>query len=89
MTPSADASLTPPSLQRPSTWRIVLAAILDFLTAFIGFGSLIAQITGDLHSNGFHLEGLPALVLFALVVLYFVVGRRVGGPIWRRVLRAR
>jgi uncharacterized RDD family membrane protein YckC len=80
----------PPPFPRPiSTWRRVLAAILDFLTAFIGFGSLIAKTTGDLTSTGFHLEGLPALFLFALVILYFVVGRRLGGPIWRRVLRAR
>lgn len=83
----------PPTVRRsvaaPSMWRRGLAGILDFLTAFIGFGSLIAQTTGDLTSTGFQLEGLPAAFLFALVILYVVVGRRLGGPIWRRVLRAR
>lgn len=83
----------PPTLARtdapPSMWRRGLAGILDVLTAFIGFGSLIAHTTGDLTSTGFHLEGLPAAVLLALVILYFVVGSRLGGPIWRRVLRAR
>lgn len=82
--PPVERSVAPPSM-----WRRVLAGILDFLTAFVGFGSLIALATGDLTSTGFQLEGLPAAFLFALVILYFVVGRRVGGPIWRRVLRAR
>lgn len=88
---SVPQDLPPPgrSLSRPAMWRRVLAGILDFFSAFIGFGSLIAYATGDLTSTGFQLDGLPALALFALVILYFVVGRRLGGPIWRRVLKAR
>ena len=70
-------------------WRRVLAAILDFLTAFVGFGALIAALTGDLTSTGFQLQGVPALIAIVLVISYFVVGRRLGGPIWRRLLRAR
>lgn len=73
----------------PPMWRRVLAAILDFLTAFLGFGGLIAALTGKLTSTGFQLEGVPALSAIALVIAYFVVGRRLGGPIWRRLLRAR
>jgi uncharacterized membrane protein YoaK (UPF0700 family) len=72
-----------------SMWRRVLAGILDFFTAFVGIGVLIAALTGDLTSNGFQLEGVPALIAIVLMIAYFVVGRRVGGPIWRRVLRAR
>ena len=72
-----------------SMWRRVLAGILDFFTAFVGIGFLIAALTGDLTSHGFRLEGVPALIMFVLVILYFVVGRRLGGPIWRRLLRAR
>jgi len=72
----------------PAMWRRVLAAILDFLTAFLGFGGLIAALTGNLTSTGFQLQGVPALILFGLVIAYFVVGRRLNGPIWRRLLRA-
>jgi hypothetical protein len=73
----------------PAMWRRVLAAILDFFTAFFGFGLLIAALTGNLTSNGFQLEGVPALIAIVLMISYFVVGRRLGGPIWRRLLRAR
>ena len=76
-------------MNTPPMWRRVLAAILDFFTAFVGFGALIAALTGDLTSTGFQLQGVPALIAIALVVVYFVVGRRLGGPIWRRLLRAR
>lgn len=73
----------------PAMWRRVLAAILDFFTAFFGMGMLIASLTGNLTGNGFQLEGVPALIAIVLMISYFVVGRRLGGPIWRRLLRAR
>jgi hypothetical protein len=72
-----------------ATWRKVLAAILDFLTIFFVGGYVIGKFTGNLTDDGFKLEGLPALVLFALVIVYFVVGRKyLGGTIWQRILRA-
>ena len=72
-----------------STWRKVLAGILDFLTVFFVGGFVIGKLTGNLTDDGFKLEGLPALVLFALVIVYFVVGRKyLGGTIWQRILRA-
>jgi len=71
------------------TWRIVLAAILDFLTVFFVGGYVIALITGDTTEGGFSLNGLPAVVLFAVIILYFVLARRVGGTLWQRILRAR
>ena len=75
--------------QGPSTWRIVLAAILDFLTAFFVFGYLVASIFGGKTEEGFNLQGGPALLMFALVISYFVIGNRfLGGTIWKRILRA-
>lgn len=74
---------------RVSIWRIVLAAILDFLTAFFVLGFVIGAIFGGATSTGFTLEGWSALLLFALIVAYFVVfNRYLGGTIWKRVLGA-
>ncbi len=73
-----------------ATWRKVLAAILDFITAFALFGYLVARVTGNTTESGFNLEGTPALVMFGLVIAYFIVGRRyLGGTIWQRILKAR
>jgi DMSO reductase anchor subunit len=72
-----------------ATWRTVLAGIFDFFTVFFVGGYLIGKLTGNLTDDGFKLEGLPALLLFALIAVYFVVGRKyLGGTIWQRVLRA-
>lgn len=75
---------------QPATWRIVLAAILDFLTAFFIFGYIIASILGGKTEDGFQLNGLPALLLFVLIVAYFILFNRfLGGTLWKRILRAR
>ena len=72
-----------------ATWRKVLAGILDFLTIFFVGGYAIGKLTGNTTDDGFKLEGLPALLLFALIAVYFVVGRKyLGGTVWQRVLRA-
>lgn len=71
-----------------ATWRKVVAAVLDFFTAFFVLGYLVGMATGGTTEDGFKLEGWPALVLFALVAVYFVVGRRTGGTLWQRVLGA-
>ena len=73
----------------PATWRIVLAAILDFFTAFAVFGYLVARFTGNLTESGFSLNGGPAWALFALIALYFVAGHYLGGTLWQRILKAR
>lgn len=71
-------------------WRIILAAILDFITAFVVFGYLVAKATGKVTANGFQLSGLPALVSFALIVAYFWIGRKyLRGTLWQRILKAR
>lgn len=70
-----------------ATWRKVLAAILDFLTIFFAGGYAIGRITGNMTADGFKLEGMPALILFAAIIVYFVVGTRyLGGTIWQRIL---
>ncbi|QCI97818.1 hypothetical protein [Agrobacterium larrymoorei] len=76
--------------KQPATWRIVLAAILDFFTAFWVFGFLVAALFGGRTESGFELNGLPALLCFALIVGYFVVFNKFfGGTIWKRLLKAR
>ena len=79
---------TKPSLV--AHWRIILAAILDFFTAFIVLGFVIATIFGGRTEGGFHLSGLPVLLLFALIVVYFWAGKRYfGGTVWKRILGVR
>ncbi|WP_322989605.1 hypothetical protein [Hoeflea sp.] len=80
-----------PSQQAPvSRWRIILAAVLDFFTAFFVIGYLVGTVTGETSSAGFQLNGMSALVAFALIVAYFwLCGKYLGGTIWRRILKAR
>jgi len=73
-------------VQPVAIWKRVVATILDGFTAFFGFGMLIAVFTGDTTETGFKLDGAPALLLFALVVAYFYVGRKhLGGTLWDRI----
>jgi TPR repeat protein len=69
-------------------WRKVLAAILDFLTVFFVGGFAVGYITGGMTpEGGFSLSGGPALVLFAVIAVYFVVFTKyLGGTLWQRVL---
>lgn len=70
--------------------RVVLAAILDFITTFVVFGYLVARFTGGLTDNGFNLTGWPALLMFVLIIAYFVIFNKfLGGTIWRWILGAR
>ncbi len=69
------------------TWKHVLAFLCDLILAFLGFGGLVAALTGGWTSEGFHLEGAPALVDFVLIVAYFVVGNRLGGTVFKRIFK--
>jgi uncharacterized RDD family membrane protein YckC len=80
----ATSPVSPPAV---ASWRIVLAAILDFLTAFVVLVLIVAKATGNTTDAGFELNGWPALLLFALIVAYFVIGNRAGGTLWKRILR--
>lgn len=73
-----------------ATWRKVVAAILDFIFVFFVGGYLIGWATGGLTEEGFSLNGGPAIVLFGIVILYFVLLTRfAGGTIFQRLLKAR
>lgn len=73
-----------------ATWRKVVAAILDFVFVFAIGGYVIGSLTGGLTEGGFSLEGGPAFILFAIIILYFVVFTRfLGGTMWQRLLGAR
>jgi hypothetical protein len=74
-------------IQPAPVWKRVLAVILDFLTVFFVVGWIIGWATGNATTTGFSLNGAPALVLFALIAVYFFVGRRfAGGTLWDRIL---
>jgi hypothetical protein len=74
--------------ERAATWKRVTASILDFFTAFFLGGYLIGWATGGITAEGFNLTGGPALILFAVIVLYFYLGRRwAGGTLWDRIFR--
>ncbi len=80
-----------PAAPKPvSTWRKVFAAILDFIFIFGIAGYAIGHFTGNTTDEGFDLKGGPALLLFAIVILYFIVFRRfLGGTVFQRLLGAR
>ena len=71
-----------------ATWRIILAFVLDALTAFIVFGYLVATPFGGRTEGGFSLRGGPALVMLGRVVGYFLSAPRVGGRLCERRLGA-
>ena len=78
------------SPKQVSTWRKVVAAILDFLFVLFVGGYAIGYMTGNLTDEGFSLNGGPALILFAIIVLYFIVFTRyLGGTLFQRLLGAR
>ena len=73
-----------------STWRKVFAAILDFIFIMVIAGYAIGYATGNVSDEGFELKGGPAFLLFAIVILYFVVFTRfLGGTVWQRLLGVR
>ena len=66
----------------------IFAFFIDIFISFVPLGFIIAYFTGDVTSAGFSLEGLPALLLFVLVITYFFVGNKYfGGTIGKRVMR--
>ena len=51
--------------------RRFVAHILDLLISFLGLGFIVAALTDNLTSTGFHMEGFTALGLFVLMFAYF------------------
>ena len=77
-----------PAERKSTSAPAVVAAILDFFTIFMAGGYVIARLTGGTTEDGFNLKGGPAFVLFAVIVIYFFVGRRyAGGTLWDRIFR--
>ena len=86
----SDPAIAQSEAPRPATWRKVVAAILDAFFIFFIAGYAVGYATGGLTGEGFKLEGAPALLLFAIVVLYFIVfSRFLGGTLFQRLLGAR
>ena len=76
--------------RKVSHLRIVAVAILDFFTVFFVGGYIIGKLTGNTTEGGFSLNGMPALLLFGVIIIYFVVGTKyAGGNIWQRALKTR
>ena len=81
-------SIEPAPPHPAATWKRVLAAVFDFITVFFGGGWIIGQLTGEVTDEGFALTGGPAIALFALIIIYFIAGRRfLGGTLWDRIFR--
>jgi hypothetical protein len=77
----------PPPVRPASAFKRGVAATLDFLTVFFVGGYVIGKLTGETTAEGFSLSGGAAIALFALIVVYFYVGRKVlGGTLWDRIL---
>ena len=73
-----------------AAWRKVAAAVLDFVFVFFIAGYVVGYLTGNLTKGGFELSGVPALVVFAAIALYFVIfAKFLGGTVWQRVLGVR
>lgn len=71
-------------------WRKVLAVVLDLVFVFFIAGYAVGYVTGNLTDDGFALKGAPALIVFAVIAIYFVVFMRfLGGTIWQRLLRVK
>ena len=84
---SSDQATAPKQI---ATWRKVVAAILDFIFIFAISGYVVASITGNTTESGFDLKGGPAFIVFAIIILYFILFTRyLGGTILQRLLRAR
>jgi hypothetical protein len=78
----------PDIIERAATWKCVTAFFLDFCMVGLGGGYLIALATGETTGRGFHLHRTSTLALWALILLYFFVGRRyAGGTLWDRIFR--
>jgi hypothetical protein len=53
-------------------------------------GYAIGHFTGNTTEEGFALKGGPAFLLFAVIILYFIIFRRfLGGTVFQRLLGAR
>lgn len=70
-----------------STAMKILAAVLDFITIFFAGGFVIARLWGQSTESGFKLSGVPALVLFIVIIAYFLLMPKIAGStLWQWIL---
>jgi hypothetical protein len=74
-----------------ATWcRVVAAAALDLLFAFVMAEYVVGYMTGKFAKGGFALTGVPAVVVLGAIALYFVICPKfLGGTVWQRALGLR
>jgi hypothetical protein len=83
----ANLDMQAPPPNPVSHWRIILAFVLDFFSAFLILGTFISSATGSTADKGFTLSGWPALVFIISLIGYFVIFNRFfGGTIWKHIL---
>jgi len=71
-------------------WKVVLAFFLDLFVSFFVIGYIVAALTGNLTDGGFEMNGAPALITFAVIIVYFVgMGKYAGGTVFQRLLKTR
>ncbi len=65
-----------------------VALLIDSVLIFLGVGYIIATVTGGITAGGFNLEGGPALILFAIWALYYIILEgTIGGTLGKKILR--
>lgn len=79
-------TIMPAPDHRAAVWRVILAGVMDMLTIMVPSAYLIARPAGTVTGDGLELSGLHSLVWIAIVAAYFVIGKRMGGTIWDRLL---
>ncbi|MDG2570693.1 hypothetical protein P7L87_24360 [Vibrio parahaemolyticus] len=68
-------------------WRIIVAFVLDFFSAFLILGTFISSATGSTTDRGFTLSGWPALIFILGLIGYFLIFNRFfGGTVWKHIL---
>jgi hypothetical protein len=75
-------------------WKRSVAGILDFVLAIFGFGYFVSKVFGvksevpDINGElvtTFELGKAPALLVIALVIVYFVILGQTGGTLFQRL----
>ncbi|MBI2268589.1 MAG: RDD family protein [Candidatus Blackburnbacteria bacterium] len=70
------------------TWKKVTAFIIDLVLSFYVLGYVTALGFGRTQGSSFEIEGLPTIIVFLAVFLYFVLmNKYFSGTIGKKLLR--